>query len=620
MPYRLRKAPKNKWGDDAYWVIAEDGTHKSKDPIPKERAKKQMSALYIAERQQQQGKGKMLKGCGDFPTFEEYLTSKGIPSDTFSSDTKDNKSVIKTSSTDTITFDKEKYAELMKGLKTKAQYEKLTKGKSVKQPYEEYKSTFEKVARDRATTNEGVKERLNLDKAIIKRKGELYKEYITEYPDAELVVCSIDKDGNRVGRDKFETIDKGECKVRHKKNVRVENAKDPFGKAVNFLTDVADFAVDKLPILPPLVGDIYKTFAPPTSKFSGDGKRKTKKSKKEMEGEGIFSDVVEGVKKGVKRVKDVFSGIRKDYPPDVRKTLEKIGNMRVVSMEVRRDPLKSVLNTMINFVTLGKWNEVRKKYNYDKVFHLGAEVTLEDGKKYIIEKNQTLNINPTTPRTNDTESLPVDLKGQSLTVNEILFKTQQKQGDKFFLYSAFSNNCQDFIIDLLSSNKLITPELSAFVKQPMEEVLKELPSFTEKIAQVATDLGALSDVVVKGRGGLEVRAKFKKQIEESKLTPTQYLRKVKALAKKNGYDPKYVMFSDNDTHKMMYHTKDRLERFGRVGYGDFILWSAIEKAKLVPKGTANKKREVFHKSHSKIKGDWKADKLSPNNLALNLLW
>jgi len=46
MPYKLRKAPNR----DLYWVIAQDGRHMSKDPIPLKRAQAQMRALYAAER------------------------------------------------------------------------------------------------------------------------------------------------------------------------------------------------------------------------------------------------------------------------------------------------------------------------------------------------------------------------------------------------------------------------------------------------------------------------------------------------------------------------------------------------------------------------------------------
>lgn len=48
MPYKLRKAPNR----DLYWVVGEDGTKHSKDPIPKERAEAQMRALYAAMRKE----------------------------------------------------------------------------------------------------------------------------------------------------------------------------------------------------------------------------------------------------------------------------------------------------------------------------------------------------------------------------------------------------------------------------------------------------------------------------------------------------------------------------------------------------------------------------------------
>ena len=44
MIYKLRKVPKM----DLYWVVNEDGTHHSKEGLPKEQAEAQMKALYIA--------------------------------------------------------------------------------------------------------------------------------------------------------------------------------------------------------------------------------------------------------------------------------------------------------------------------------------------------------------------------------------------------------------------------------------------------------------------------------------------------------------------------------------------------------------------------------------------
>ena len=45
MPYTLRKAPNR----NLYWVVAQDGRHMSKDPIPLARAQAQRRALYANE-------------------------------------------------------------------------------------------------------------------------------------------------------------------------------------------------------------------------------------------------------------------------------------------------------------------------------------------------------------------------------------------------------------------------------------------------------------------------------------------------------------------------------------------------------------------------------------------
>jgi hypothetical protein len=48
MPYTLRKAPNR----DLYWVVAEDGQKKSKEPLPRARAEAQMRALYSVMRKE----------------------------------------------------------------------------------------------------------------------------------------------------------------------------------------------------------------------------------------------------------------------------------------------------------------------------------------------------------------------------------------------------------------------------------------------------------------------------------------------------------------------------------------------------------------------------------------
>ena len=113
-----------------------------------------------------------------------------------------------------------------------------------------------------------------------------------------------------------------------------------------------------------------------------------------------------------------------------------------------------------------------------------------------------------------------------------------------------------------------------------------------------------------------IRSKLKKYLAARDIDPKKYLDTAKAAAKRTGYDPRALEFSDDDEHKLMiYDDKGAVKRFGRVGYGDFIIHSMSG-----AQSVADSKRERFRKSHMKIKGDWKNDKFSPNWLAINILW
>lgn len=116
---------------------------------------------------------------------------------------------------------------------------------------------------------------------------------------------------------------------------------------------------------------------------------------------------------------------------------------------------------------------------------------------------------------------------------------------------------------------------------------------------------------------------FAAQLRRTNLTPAQYLSRAKTAARKTGY-PKSagLTFSDDGIHKLQIWNSDgRLKRFGRVGYGDFILWTHAERQGSVRSGYAAQKRHVFRASHGAISEQRGiTDKYAPNNLAMNILW
>jgi len=116
-------------------------------------------------------------------------------------------------------------------------------------------------------------------------------------------------------------------------------------------------------------------------------------------------------------------------------------------------------------------------------------------------------------------------------------------------------------------------------------------------------------------------AKFRKQLDDAKISPSAYLDEAKRRAKAHGYPYKLLGFAPDGSHKLAIPDENgRVVSFGKVGYGDHIIYSHLEGTQSVPKGTADAKQRTFQNSHSKIRGNWRKNPFSANNLALKILW
>jgi hypothetical protein len=121
--------------------------------------------------------------------------------------------------------------------------------------------------------------------------------------------------------------------------------------------------------------------------------------------------------------------------------------------------------------------------------------------------------------------------------------------------------------------------------------------------------------------------KFEDILEEINYNPRDYLNEVRQRAKKNKYNPDDVSFSDNMKNKLMIINPDGKKiHFGLSGYGDFLIYKHLEKEGIAPTGTAEKKRNVFQRSHGQLQTNIQARKkgrdlkYTPNQLALLLNW
>lgn len=96
---------------------------------------------------------------------------------------------------------------------------------------------------------------------------------------------------------------------------------------------------------------------------------------------------------------------------------------------------------------------------------------------------------------------------------------------------------------------------------------------------------------------MEELSKYSNMTEAQKKA-YKYLGKNGKLYISNRKDKKYYVFDDNN-NKI---------HFGQMGYEDFT------------KHKDEQRRQNYLKRASNIKGEWRQNKFSPNNLSINILW
>ena len=213
--------------------------------------------------------------------------------------------------------------------------------------------------------------------------------------------------------------------------------------------------------------------------------------------------LVDFLKNGIKSVKGVVNTAkalvygRNDYPPTVRNLLDQVKDKVINSIKIVRTPLSPVLTGTLNTLSLGQFKKNMKGEPYDRLFHL-AMVFTADRENYLLEKNEVIHFvrGATIPKGESVDVSPVP---NGLTIGAMLEATQKQMGDKFFSYSAIQNNCQDFILNIISANNIGTDATKNFVKQNVNDVLKNSP-LTQKFTNAITNIGEKFNILTQGAG------------------------------------------------------------------------------------------------------------------------
>jgi hypothetical protein len=231
------------------------------------------------------------------------------------------------------------------------------------------------------------------------------------------------------------------------------------------------------------------------------------------------------------------------FPPDDRKLIEQVGGEKVEKLTLFRYPIQ--LSKFAKFIG------ALKSTPYDDLIHIG--VVIND--KYLTEKDAVLNFERAGVPSQSTDTMDVQLGTKSITINDLLENTRKRMGDeRFSTYKALSWNCQDYLQNMLEANGVSTAETTKFIKQDLEQVVKNLPSFANAISNFYTGAKAVVNRLTKGEGHMdgcqcgegyldflltdEQKAKNKKKLQDytiGYLTRQGDMAALEAYKKQEGY-------------------------------------------------------------------------------------
>jgi nitrogen regulatory protein PII len=120
---------------------------------------------------------------------------------------------------------------------------------------------------------------------------------------------------------------------------------------------------------------------------------KHKLTQKHINGAGLM----DMIKSGVSSVKGMFTK-RESFNNVSTRTLKEYGDKQIVKLQIARQPVVKMLDSVINVLSLGKWGDLKKEYGFDQLMHLGLIVTVQlasgGTKDVMVEKVDAVTISP----------------------------------------------------------------------------------------------------------------------------------------------------------------------------------------------------------------------------------
>ena len=179
-----------------------------------------------------------------------------------------------------------------------------------------------------------------------------------------------------------------------------------------------------------------------------------------------------------------------DYSPQAREIVRQYGDEIAIGAIVMRTPVNSLAKLGLKVISLGQFDQ--------DIYHLFLQVYFESGKAILVEKNAVINFVPA-PNVRLGSEMQKIGNWRNISFSSLLEGAKRVLGPKYFTYDPKNNNCQDYIMAILTGSGLGTSENFKFIKQDTRGMFKGLKK-TRTIVKGITRLGGIVDRLIHGVG------------------------------------------------------------------------------------------------------------------------
>lgn len=166
------------------------------------------------------------------------------------------------------------------------------------------------------------------------------------------------------------------------------------------------------------------------------------------------------------------------------------GDQIIERIEICRRPITRIFQDLLNFATFGQTKKEMQRLGYDKLFHLYFIVYLENGTVYSLEKNERVNV--VAGKIEGGECTVIMEYGEK-TLRDFIETAENLNIQGFYQYSAFKNNCQRWIKNIMNANGIT--QFDSFIMQDVDTLA---PSIIKSISNLATNIAGTVNYAIRG--------------------------------------------------------------------------------------------------------------------------